>query len=149
MQNQAALPDECVLMCSFAQSKLEEMWGQMLEAKIGVSELENVAQHQQNMENLCFAVGIGIKEPRQKQRWSSEIVHPIMQQRITELTAVQSYRKKLKYLCSLLPHTAGTHVHVHVHVSTCTDPNTYFNAAVTNNESWCSCHFLHLITIHS
>ena len=108
MQNQACLPEECVLMCRFAQSKLEEMWGQIVEAKIVVSDLENVAQHQQNMENLCFAVGSVIKEPRQKQLWSSEIVHTIMQQRITELTAVCSYRKKLKYLCSFLPRTEGT-----------------------------------------
>ena len=111
MQNQAALPEECVLMCGFAQSKLEEMWGQMQEAKIVVSELNNVDQHQQNMENLCVAVGIGIKDPHQKQQWSLENVRTIMQQRIAELTAVQSYREKLKYLCSLLPQTAGTHVH--------------------------------------
>ena len=114
MENQAALPDECVRMCSFTKSKLEEMWGQMLEAKIVVSELENIAQHQQNV--LSAVVGIGIKEPRQKQ--SLETVCTIMQRRITELTAVQNYRKKLKYLCSRLPHTAGI-LHVHVHVYAC------------------------------
>ena len=108
VQNQAALPDECVLMCSFAQSKLEEMWGQMLEAKIVVSELDKVAQHRQHMEKLCFAVGVGIKEPRRKQQWSLETVRTVLQNRISEVTALHDYREKLKYLCSLLPSTAGT-----------------------------------------
>lgn len=91
-------------MCTFAQSKLEEMWVQMQEAKITVFELEKVFLHKQNMENLCCAVGIGVKEPQ----WSSETVHVIMQERITELTAVNEYRNKLKFLCTRLPSTTGT-----------------------------------------
>lgn len=95
-------------MCSFAQSKLEEMWVQMLESKILVLELEKVSKFKQNMENLCCAVGVGIKEPYRKQQWSQETIRVTIQQRITELTAVQVYIERLKYLCSRLPSTAGT-----------------------------------------
>ena len=110
MKTMASLPDECALYCTFAQSKLEEIWVQMLDAKIPVFELQKVYRHQQHMENLCCAVGVGIdvNDTRRKQQWSTETVHNIIQQRVKEVSAVLDYRDKLNYLCTLVPTATGT-----------------------------------------
>ena len=107
LQNSAILSDECTLLCSFAMSKLEQMWELIREAKIRVFELEKVSKHVQHMENLCCAVAAGSADPRRKLLWSLETVRPILQQRIQELSAVHTYRDRLKYLCTILPKTAG------------------------------------------
>ena len=115
MKNLASLPEEYVLHCRFALLILEEIWMQMLAAKISVFELQKVSSHQQHMENLCCAVGIGIdvKDTRRRQQWSTETVHNIIQRRVKEVSAIEDSRGKLKYLCTLVPNTTGT-VHVHV-----------------------------------
>ena len=87
------------------------MWLQMLDAKIAVFELQKVSRHQQHMENLCCAVGIGI-DTHGKQQWSTDTVRYVIQQRVKELSAIHDYREKLKYLCNLVPNTTGTFLHV-------------------------------------
>ena len=106
----ASLPVECALYCTFAQSKLEEIWVQMLDAKIPVFELQKVCRHQQHMENLCCTVGVGIdvKDTRGRQQWSAETVQNVIQQRVKELYAILDYKEKLKYLCTLVPNATGT-----------------------------------------
>ena len=109
MQSLAFLPEDCALYCSCTQSKLEEIWGQMLDGKIPVFDLQKVSRHQQHMENLCSAVfnGIDVKDTRRKQQWSTETVHNVIQQRVKELSAIHDYRDKLKYLCTVVPYTTG------------------------------------------
>ena len=106
----SSLPEDCALFCSFAQSKLEEIWGQMLDGKIAVFELQKVSSNQQHMENLCCAVGTGIdiKDTHRWQQWSTETVHNVIQQRVKEVSAIHDYRNKLKYLCTLIPDSTGT-----------------------------------------
>ena len=110
MKSLASLPEDCALYCSFAQSKLEEIWEQMLDGKIAVFELQKVFRNQQHMENLCCAVGIGIdvKDTRRRQQWSTETVHNVIQQRVKEVSAIHDYREQLKYLCTLIPYSTGT-----------------------------------------
>ena len=137
-----SLPEDCALYCSFALSKLEEIWGQMLDGKIAVFELQKVSKNELHMENLCCAVGIDIdiKDSRRKEEWSMETVHNTIQQRVKELSAIHVYREKLKYLCTLVQEVpTGTCPWVLLHLCTmckCTVYHHMVSMIMMLNKDW-------------
>ena len=106
------LPEKCLVACSLAVSRLDEVYDKLKAGAISIIELQKIHGGIKQMELLCESASAGGRQDKPtEERLTREEIIKTVNQRVEELGFFESQRGMLLHLCQKIPREIKSIVH--------------------------------------